>query len=275
MVKAMIKEGNIVSRNSYNNDILFEVIKIDENIAYLKGINYRLSADAALNDLKIVNDYDYNHKDDEEYIRKLKDFDNLNRDEYFYLPGKILHIDSDKSFLNRCLDFYKQAGVLAYGIKISEKDVSSKIKKYLEEVKPDILVITGHDAFYKNKPDKEKYKNSIYFSEAVKVSRQYEKGYDKLVVIAGACQSNYEELIKAGATFASSPKRINIHALDPAILATIVSLSERGKEINLLEMLNKTKYGKDGIGGLKTNGMMFVGYPREWISAWLKDLLEN
>jgi len=263
MVKAMIKEGNIVSRNSYNNDILFEVIKIDENIAYLKGINYRLSADAALNDLKIVNDYDYNHKDDEEYIRKLKDFDNLNRDEYFYLPGKILHIDSDKSFLNRCLDFYKQAGVLAYGIKISEKDVSSKIKKYLEEVKPDILVITGHDAFYKNKPDKEKYKNSIYFSEAVKVSRQYEKGYDKLVVIAGACQSNYEELIKAGATFASSPKRINIHALDPAILATIVSLSERGKEINLLEMLNKTKYGKDGIGGLKTNGMMFVGYPRE------------
>ena len=23
-----------------------------------------------------------------------------------------------------------------------------------------------------------------------------------------------------------------------------------------------TKYGKDGIGGLKSNGLMFVGYPR-------------
>lgn len=263
MVKLMIKVGNIVSRNSYNNDILFEVVKLDENIAHLKGINYRLSADASLNDLKLVTEYDEKHKDDEEYVRKLKAFDNLNRDEYFYLPGKILHIDSDKSFLNRCLDFYKKAGVLAYGIKMNENEISKKIKKYLEEVKPDILVITGHDAFYKNKPDKEKYKNSNYFSEAVKVARQYENGYDKLVIIAGACQSNYEELIKSGSSFASSPKRINIHALDPAILATIVSLSERGKEINLLEMLNKTKYGKDGIGGIKTNGMMFVGYPRE------------
>ena len=32
MVKLMIKVGNIVSRNSYNNDILFEVVKLDENI---------------------------------------------------------------------------------------------------------------------------------------------------------------------------------------------------------------------------------------------------
>ena len=34
-------------------------------------------------------------------------FSNLNRDEYFYLPGKVLHIDADKEYLDRCMKFYK------------------------------------------------------------------------------------------------------------------------------------------------------------------------
>ena len=38
--------------------------------------------------------------------------------------------------------------------------------------------------------------------------------------------------------------------------------TERGTEIDLLKLLDKTKYGKDGIGGLKSTGMMYVGYPR-------------
>ena len=88
------------------------------------------------------------------------------------------------------------------------------------------------------------------------------KSSDKLIIIAGACQSNYEELIKSGATFASSPKRINIHALDPAIVATTLSLLDRNEEVDLLPLLSKTKYGKDGMGGLKSKGTMYVGYPR-------------
>ena len=76
------------------------------------------------------------------------------------------------------------------------------------------------------------------FIKAVKVARNYEFSHEKLVIIAGACQSNYEELIKAGANFASSPGRINIHALDPAIIATTLALTERNKEINLLNLLN-------------------------------------
>ena len=36
----------------------------------------------------------------------------------------------------------------------------------------------------------------------------------------------------------------------------------KNKEIDLLSLLNKTKYGKDGIGGIKSYGMMYVGYPR-------------
>lgn len=256
----MIKVGEKVTRKSYGNDIVFIVTKIDENLAYLKGLDFRLIADASLNDLEIVSEY--KSDDDEEYLRKLDSVSNLDRDEYFYLPGKILHIDSDKNYLERCLDFYKKAGVLAYGINMEETNISKELGKYLKEIDPDILIITGHDAYYKNKNVGKKYKNSQNFIEGVKIARKFEDSYDKLVIIAGACQSNYEELIKSGATFASSPKRINIHALDPAIIAVTISLSERSKEINLINILNKTKYGKDGIGGLKSNGMMFVGYPR-------------
>lgn len=256
----MIKVGEKVTRKSYGNDIVFIVTKIEENLAYLKGLDFRLIADASLNDLEIVSEY--KSDDDEEYLRKLDSVSNLDRDEYFYLPGKILHIDSDKNYLERCLDFYKKAGVLAYGINMEETNISKELGKYLKEIDPDILIITGHDAYYKNKNVGKKYKNSQNFIEGVKIARKFEDSYDKLVIIAGACQSNYEELIKSGATFASSPKRINIHALDPAIIAVTISLSERSKEINLINILNKTKYGKDGIGGLKSNGMMFVGYPR-------------
>ena len=121
------------------------------------------------------------------------------------------------------------------------------------------MVITGHDAYYKNK---NVYKNSLNFIKAVREARKYESSHDKLLIIAGACQSNYEELIKAGADFASSPKRVNIHALDPAIIACNIALTERNKSIDLINLLEKTKYGKDGMGGLVVNGFMYVGYPR-------------
>ena len=81
-------------------------------------------------------------------------------------------------------------------------------------------------------------------------------------MIAGGCQSNYEELIKAGANFASSPKRINIHALDPAIIASRLSLSDITKDIDLKGILETTKYGCSGLGGVKTKGTMYIGYPR-------------
>ena len=71
-----------------------------------------------------------------------------------------------------------------------------------------------------------------------------------------------EELIKAGANFASSPKRINIHALDPAIIASSLSLSNKNQSIDVIKLIEKTKYGSDGIGGIITNGTMYVGYPR-------------
>ena len=253
--------GDLVTRNSYNNDTIFIITDIDNGIATLKGVNIRLEADANLDDLKKVQDVD-NIKDDKNFLDRFEV--HLNRDEYFYLPGKVVHIDADEDYLSRCMDFYNKVHVKAYGLNIKESDIKDKIKNIIEEYSPDILVITGHDAYYKklgDESDNNNYKNTKNFIEAVKVARKIQS-HDKLIIIAGACQSNYEELIKAGANFASSPKRINIHALDPAIIASSVALSDKNKPIDLIGILEKTKYGSKGIGGIITNGCMYVGYPR-------------
>ena len=41
-----------------------------------------------------------------------------------------------------------------------------------------------------------------------------------------------------------------------------MSLSDITEDINLKEILENTKYGCSGIGGIKTKGTMYVGYPR-------------
>ena len=258
----IIKVGDIVSRNKYNNDMYFKVDKIENEIYYLVGIDIRLCADSELSDLK-KEDIVLDEKDaeDERFLETI-DFMPEDRDDFFYIPGRILHIDGDNEYLKRCLKFYKNAGLTAFGVYEKEENLYKNIRKYLEDIRPDIVIITGHDAYNSKKGEDHTYKNSDNFAKAIRVARNYEKSYDKLKIIAGACQSNYEELIRAGANFASSPKRINIHALDPAIIAISISKTENTKELNVVELLNKTKCGKDGIGGIRSYGSMYVGYPR-------------
>ena len=253
------KIGDFVTRQSYNNDIVFKIINIVDGIAYLKGNYIRLYADSPVSDLNM-----HKEKETDTFAEKLEE-ENLDRNGFFYLPARILHIDSDESYLNKCLNYYKKNKLQAVGKIVEEQDIPIKIIKYLKEYNPDIVIITGHDAYYSKKNDKNNmnnYRNSKYFCEAVTKARNYEKNHDKLVIIAGACQSNYEELIKCGADFASSPKRVNIHALDPAIIATTIALTDKSKKIDLINLLNKTKYGSNGMGGLMGNGLMYVGYPR-------------
>ena len=256
-----IKKGDYVTRKSYNHDTLFKVINIENGIYYLKGVEVRQLADSLIDDLKKVEDY---IEDDFEKSRNNREITNEN--DYFYLPAKIVHIDGDTEYLEKCLKFYRNSNVFAIGKKVNEQNMYEQVPMLLKEYKPDILIITGHDAYLKKKGEKDdikNYKNTANFIKAVKSARKIEKSHEKLVIIAGACQSNYEELIKAGANFASSPKRVNIHALDPAIIAVTLALTERNQEIDLLKLLDKTKYGSDGMGGLKCNGLMYVGYPRE------------
>lgn len=254
----MFEIGDLVSRSSYKNDVVFKIVRIDGDIAFLKGCNIRLCADSVLDDLvKVSSSVD-------SFEAGLDD-EVLDRDSYFYLPARVLHLDSDESYINKCLNYYKKNNLQAVGRMVLEEDLPMKILKYLKEFNPDIVIITGHDSYDSKKNDKsnmDNYRNSKYFCDAVRKARGYEKNYDRLVIIAGACQSNYEALIRAGANFASSPKRVNIHALDPAIIACCVALTDKSKQIDLIGLLNKTKYGSDGMGGLMGNGLMFVGYPR-------------
>ena len=244
----MFEIGDYVSRNKYNNDYIFKIIDIKDNIYYLSGVNIRLLVTSDINDLKKekeTREQEDNYIEQEEYKK-----------DYFYLTPTILHIDSSNDYLERCLKLYKKNNLNAYGVKCIEKDIPINIEKYLNDIKPDIVVITGHD--YYNKNDNS-YQNSDNYIKSVKIARNYS---DNIKIIAGACQSNFEELIKSGANFASSPKRINIHALDPAIIATKLALTKSTEKIDLISILNKTKCGPKGIGGIECNGSMFVGYPK-------------
>lgn len=251
------KIGDLVTRISYKHDILFRIVDINPEVVFLKGVDVRLYADAPVKDLMKSS---VNSSSDLDIIKENVSKMRLDRSTYFYIPGSVLHIDGDNEYLDRCMNFYKEMNIKANGICLNEIDMPSKIVSLLEEYNPDIIVVTGHDAFYSRKANE--YQNTDNFIMCVKEARKYEKSQDKLIIIAGACQSNYEALIKAGANFASSPKRINIHALDPAIVASSLALSDKNKSIDLIEILEKTKYGCEGMGGIITNGTMYVGYPR-------------
>ncbi len=253
----MFQKGDLVTRKSYDNDIVFKIVDINNENYILKGVFVRLFADSPKEDLKI-----YNEKEEDDFSPEIDNYRSLDRNEYFYLPGKILHIDGDNDYLNKCMKFYKRNRLKAFGIYSDENNLSNIVIDSLKKYNPDILVVTGHDAYYRKKRVDTNYKNTDKFIEAVKMARKYENSHEKLLIIAGACQSNYEELIKAGANFASSPKRINIHALDPAIVASCLAFSDKNNNIDLIKILDKTKYGSDGIGGIITKGTMYIGYPR-------------
>ncbi len=85
-------EGDIVSRNSYSNDTLFKIIRIDGDLAYLKGLDVRLYADSMISDLKREEEP---RRDDNSFLERISESFILDRSEYFYLPGKVLHIDTE------------------------------------------------------------------------------------------------------------------------------------------------------------------------------------
>ena len=253
----MFDVGDLVTRKSYNNDIVFKIIGIDGDNYLLKGLFVRLYADSLKDDLKIYNDITV-----DDFSPEIDGYRNLERNEFFYLPARILHIDQDADFLDKCMKFYKQNKLKAFGVLSNDDNLSDDVMENLKKYNPDILVITGHDAYYRKHRNNSNNKNTDKFIDAVRAARKYENSHEKLAIIAGACQSNYEELIRAGANFASSPKRVNIHALDPAIVASSLAFSDKNKNIDLIKILDKTKYGSNGMGGIITKGMMYIGYPR-------------
>ena len=288
-----IKVGDIVGRISYKSDVLFRVKDVCEDCgrrtAVLKGVDVRLVADAPVEDLEIKGPEEilnYRHKTIEknneqmrkiiterQVRRKAGDFraidpgkeEVVKEGNFFEVPGRVLHLDGDEEYLQKCMRSYLQMEVPAKGFYVPEKEQPQKVKEILAEHTADILVLTGHDGYLKganNFSKVDNYHNSKHFAEAVREARKADPSRDGLVIFAGACQSHYESLLEAGANFASSPQRALIHAFDPVFLVEKIAYTPFSQLLCLKDIIENTITGEDGIGGIETQGRFRLGYPK-------------
>ena len=241
-----IKKGDIVSRNSYQNDILFYVEKIikTENrgkVAILKGVTIRIEADAPIDDLELPNESRI--KENLKRIDKQIEFTNNyidNRNVIRY--GKILHLDGDRSYSEKTEKYYKKRG-LNYIVKhVMEFRQPMVVRNLLQRYKPDILVITGHDGMIKNGKnynDINNYRNSRYFVKSVNEARRWNSDKNELVIFA-------------------SPARILIDFMDPLIVAEDVSITNKNKLIMMSDLEGKIRNGRRAVSGIGAKGKMIV-----------------
>ncbi|GGA70846.1 sporulation peptidase YabG [Ornithinibacillus halotolerans] len=275
--------GELVTRKKYNHDVLFRISSINQEHAILHGEDIRLEVDAPLDDLTRVEERDLvkrrkKEKEQEEFSYRLfrqdyqlmkekRDYqstDGYQYVDYFQLPAKVLHLDGDQMYLRKCIALYQRLGLQVHGVHLNEKEMSFHIRSLIEKIQPNIIVITGHDSFSKSKGAKDDiraYRHSKYFVETVREARKITSHLDQLVIFAGACQSHFESLIRAGANFASSPKRINIHALDPVYIAAKIAYTPFMEKVNVWEALRNTMTGEKGMGGVETRGLLRTGLP--------------
>lgn len=283
-----VQINDIVGRISYGSDILFRVMDIREikgvKQAVLYGEEFRLAVDAPLADLvKIHEDERSNrHQATDElqeqsnrlFTQDLELQQQKNgyeaskgyryNGDYFQIPGKVLHVDGDASYLKKCIDLYGRFAIPVNGIFCNEKEMPDRISGLLDHYRPDILVVTGHDSYSKSKgeiTDIHAYRHSKEFVETVREARKKVASLDQLIIFAGACQSHFESLIQAGANFASSPSRVNIHALDPVYIVGKISFTPFREHIHVWDVLRNTLTGEKGLGGIETRGVLRTGLP--------------
>jgi spore coat assembly protein len=271
-----IKKGDIVTRKSYGNDILFNVkriIKVNKDkIAILSGLVERIEVDSNIQDLEKVDNKRVKENIKEinkrvsERIEKRNEkkykigilFQKDKRIQQKIVTGKILHLDGDKKYSQKSYNYYKKLGLNAVVKNIPEYKQPKVVYGLLKTYNPDILIVTGHDGMIKrgtNYTDIYNYRNSRHFINTVQEARRYDmQRKNKLVIFAGACQSYFEALISAGANFASSPDRILIDFLDPLIVAEKVATTDEYKYITIDDIAKELRDGKKGVGGIGANG---------------------
>lgn len=284
------KIGDVVARKSHNADMLFKVIDTLEGmergasyaIAILKGIDTRLIASAPFYDLIKIDP-----REAERRRKKVKD-ECQNRLKQIYrqkmvknttsgwrgpkqnyvfqeFPGTVLHLDGDEDYMNECLAYYNQMKIPVRAFFVAEKEQPRVVRHFLEEYRPNILIVTGHDGLItskKKKNDLSSYHHSKYFVEAVKEARKFDSNKDNLVIFAGACQSYYDRILEAGANFASAPERVFIHCFDPVLIAEKVAFTPINEVIKIEDVLTNTITGLKGVGGVETRGQFRLGLPR-------------
>jgi spore coat assemly protein len=279
--------GDTVVRKSYGKDIIFKIMDIKDTdngpVYTLKGISLRVIADAPVEDLEEVGENSIGEKEKVLNRKVNSSIKNIligridvsksyrspkiaiNKELTFGRPGKILHVDGDAEYMEVCLKVYKKLELDVVGKVVAEKDQPLEVPNLVKQIKPDIVVITGHDAITKGARDYaniDNYRNSKFFVDTVNELRNYEPNYDDLVIFAGACQSHYEAILDAGANFASSPSRVLIHCLDPVFVCEKIAYTNIERVVSIQEALENTITGTKGIGGLQTRGKYREGFPK-------------
>lgn len=271
--------GDLVSRKSYDDDVVFKVIRTytdgaGNEMAELKGLDIRLAADAPLSDLQKLEEEQFaryrqlylkRHSPQLAKVFNCGQGDARSRSDFFLLPGRVLHLDGDPEYMKLCLAAYKKLNIQAWGYAVPEQRQPTVVLDLLRTHLPDILVLTGHDGLVKGKQDLtdlKNYRNSSYFVEGVKKARQFAIGSDSLFIFAGACQSHYEALIESRANYASSPQRVMIHALDPVMIVEKVAFTPYLETVGVRDLVAKTITGVQGIGGVESQGKCRSGWPK-------------
>jgi spore coat assembly protein len=282
-----MRQGDLVTRKSYGGDVVFKIERLEQLKAVLRGVDYRLLADAPTSDLVAaaspVHFYDHPRSGTPQFLESMRKLE-ISRSQlqeknkqatmhhekvgssYFEVPGKVLHVDGDPAYLRKSMQLYGELRVPAEGFYIPESQMAESLYRLLPQIKPDIVVITGHDGILKNRKDNDvnslsNYKNSIHFVNAVQAARQYERNRDSLIIVAGACQSHFEALLQSGANFASSPARVLIHALDPLCIAAKAAYTSIKDTLSMVDIVNLTVTGLEGLGGVETRGSYRMGIP--------------
>lgn len=272
-----IQVGDLVTRTSHGGDLVFQVVKVDleRGIAILRGRDKRLMADAPLDDLRpftgeVARTEDRGDRLRQKIFHQLIVADHLDRQGnvqpvfavdtpiiYGEMLGTVLHLDGDKEYLEECLAKYNELNIVANGYYIDEEKQSLRVKELLLKHRPDVLVITGHDGMKRDGGmEINNYYNSRYFIESVIRAREVIPDKDTLVIFAGACQSYYEALIVAGANFASSPKRVNIHTFDPVRVAETIVRTSIKEVVSLTAVIEHSITKSEGVGGIESRGKM-------------------
>ncbi|MCI8392545.1 MAG: hypothetical protein HFJ24_05020 [Clostridia bacterium] len=120
-----IKKGDIVGRKSYGKDIIFYVSKIikvknGKSYAILKGIDYRIEADAELSDLEKIDKTELEtskrgieRKIKKHIERKVKEAIKIRDTRNTVANGLILHLDGDKRYTQKSQKYYNKLGLRA------------------------------------------------------------------------------------------------------------------------------------------------------------------
>jgi spore coat assembly protein len=274
--------GDFVARKSYGKDVVFVISDIVEDVErsieegerreryVLKGLTVRLVADADKDDLVKINPkvaklsaerniYGLKRQRFFNQLYKSINLFNIGHVRRRGIPGKVLHIDGSREFLNSSMAYYKILGLNPVGVYVDEPEQPNLARSLLSKYNPDIVVFTGHDGLRKDATDIESfgsYTYSRYYYQAVSEARAYQPDPEGLFVYAGACQSYYEALISAGATYASSPARVLIHSTDPVTLASRIALTPHNRIITPKQAVMGTYSGTKGIGGVDTRGRL-------------------